>query len=121
MMVYASSEVHSSVQKAVELVGLGSESLRLIPTNDEFQIDINTLETVIEHDRANGHEPFCMIGCAGTVNTGAFDDLEQLANICQRENLWFHVDGAFGALAVLLAEILSPIEKEDAPCWGTPS
>jgi len=105
MMVYASSEVHSSVQKSIELLGLGSDSLRLIPANNKFQIDVQALEEAVAQDRQAGLEPFCIVGCAGTVNTGAFDDLERLAEICQKEGMWFHVDGAFGALAVLSPEL----------------
>ncbi len=117
MMVYASSEVHSSVQKAVELLGLGSDSLRLIPVNVECQIDIHGLEEAIAQDQAAGHEPFCIVGCAGTVNTGAFDDLDRLADICQSAGLWFHVDGAFGALAALspdLESLTSGMERADS-------
>jgi aromatic-L-amino-acid decarboxylase len=99
MMLYASQEVHSSIQKAVELLGLGSEALRLLPVNDYFQIDIETLKTAIAKDREDGYLPFCVVGAAGTTNTGGIDDLEALADLCQQENLWFHVDGAFGAWA----------------------
>ncbi|MGB3716998.1 MAG: aminotransferase class V-fold PLP-dependent enzyme [Candidatus Promineifilaceae bacterium] len=117
MMVYASSEVHSSVQKAVELLGLGSNSLRIIPVNAEFQIDVRELEEAVAQDKAAGHEPFCIVGCAGTVNTGAFDDLDRLADISQSAGLWFHVDGAFGALAALspdLDPLTSGMERADS-------
>lgn len=101
MMLYASQEIHSSIQKAVEILGLGSDALRLIPVNDVFQIDLQALKTAIAQDRDEGHVPFCVIGGAGTINTGAIDDLNVLADICQLENLWLHVDGAFGAWAAL--------------------
>jgi glutamate/tyrosine decarboxylase-like PLP-dependent enzyme len=101
MVLYASQEIHSSVQKAVELLGLGSAALRLVPVNDYFQIDLEALKTTITQDREEGHQPFCVVGAAGTTNTGAIDDLEALADICQQEGLWLHVDGAFGAWAVL--------------------
>ena len=117
MMVYASGEVHSSVQKSLELLGLGSDSLRLIPVNNEFQINAQALEKAVAQDRQAGLEPFCIIGCAGTINTGAFDDLERLADICQKEGLWFHVDGAFGALAALspkLKHLTSGMERADS-------
>ncbi len=107
MTLYASEETHSSNLKAVELLGLGQESLRLIPVNAEYQIDLNALEAAIAADRQAGHHPYCVIGNAGTVNTGAFDDLAALADLCQRENLWLHVDGAFGALAALAPELRS--------------
>ena len=102
MVLYASQEIHSSIQKAVELLGLGSDALRLVPVNDYFQIDLEALKATIAQDRADGHQPFCVVGAAGTTNTGAIDDLDALARICQQENLWLHVDGAFGAWAALV-------------------
>jgi glutamate/tyrosine decarboxylase-like PLP-dependent enzyme len=105
MCLYASSETHSSVQKAVELMGLGSQALRKIPVNAEFQIDLAALETHLAADRQAGWQPFCLVGNAGTVNTGAFDDLQALAEIAEREGLWYHVDGAFGALAALSPDL----------------
>jgi glutamate/tyrosine decarboxylase-like PLP-dependent enzyme len=101
MMLYASEEIHSSIQKAVELMGLGSDSLRYIPTNQAFQINLESLAQAITADRNAGLLPFCVVGAAGTVNTGAFDDLEALADLCAREELWLHIDGAFGAWAAL--------------------
>jgi len=117
MVLYASREVHSSVQKAAELLGLGSEALRLIPVNAEFEMNVDALETAIAADRAAGAHPFCVVGCAGTVNTGAFDDLERLADLCRREGMWFHVDGAFGALAALapdLRPLVRGMERADS-------
>src|SRR5579859_6360848 len=93
MICYASTETHSSVQRAIELLGLGSDSLRQIPVNADYQIDIAALEKAIAADRAAGNQPFCIVGNAGTTNTGAFDDLSRIADICQREGLWFHADG----------------------------
>jgi aromatic-L-amino-acid decarboxylase len=101
MVLYGSEEMHSSIQKAVELLGLGSNALREIPVNDDFQIDIAALQTTIIRDRERGFHPFCVVANVGTVNTGAIDDLNGLADICEAENIWFHVDGAFGALASL--------------------
>jgi aromatic-L-amino-acid decarboxylase len=101
MLLYASQEVHSSIQKAVELLGLGSEALRLLPVNEYFQIDLQTLKATITKDREDGYLPFCVVGAAGTTNTGGIDDLDALADLCQQENLWLHVDGAFGAWAAL--------------------
>lgn len=117
MMLYGSSEMHSSLQKAAEMLGLGNEALRRIPVNADFQIDVPALERAIADDRAAGHQPFCVIGNAGTVNTGAIDDLAALADICQREDLWFHVDGAFGALAAVspdLRPMLAGMERADS-------
>jgi len=110
LTVYGSHEMHSSIQKAVELLGLGSDSLRKIAVNSDYQIDLIALQAVIQEDRARGYQPICIVGNAGTVNTGAFDDLKALADICQREELWFHVDGAFGALACLDPELCTLID-----------
>jgi glutamate/tyrosine decarboxylase-like PLP-dependent enzyme len=117
MTLYGSKETHSSVQKAVELLGLGSKAFRQISVNKDFQIDLFELETNIARDRETDCQPFCVVGNAGTVNTGATDDLEALAQICDRENLWFHVDGAFGALAALSPELrplVGGMEKADS-------
>ena len=107
MVLYASQEIHSSIQKAVELLGLGSEALRRLPVNDHFQIDLKTLKATILEDREKGYMPICVIGAAGTTNTGSIDDLNALADLCQQENLWLHVDGAFGAWATL-----APAERD---------
>ncbi|MGD9182195.1 MAG: aminotransferase class V-fold PLP-dependent enzyme [Desulfobacterales bacterium] len=117
LTMYASTEIHSCIQKAVELLGLGSNSLRKVPVNDDFTVNIKALETAISVDRETGLEPICIIGSAGTINTGAIDDLEALADVCKREGLWFHVDGAIGAVAVLaenVKEQLCGIERADS-------
>lgn len=117
MTVYASSETHSSNYKAIELLGLGKQSMRLIPANDRYAIDLQELELAIQADKAAGYRPICIIGNAATTNTGAFDDLDALANICERERLWFHVDGAFGALAALsneLRDLVAGMERADS-------
>jgi aromatic-L-amino-acid decarboxylase len=117
MVLYGSHEMHSSIQKAVELLGLGNHSLRKIPVNADFEIDVLALEQAISDDRAAGHQPFCVIGNAGTVNTGAIDNLNELANICERGRLWFHVDGAFGALVALspaLQHLVVGMERADS-------
>jgi glutamate/tyrosine decarboxylase-like PLP-dependent enzyme len=101
MVLYASQEVHSSIQKAVEILGLGSDALRKIPVDDNFQIDLAALQETIAADRQQELHPFCVVGAAGTVNTGAVDDLNALADICEREDLWLHIDAAFGAWAAL--------------------
>jgi len=104
MVLYASEEAHSSVQKAIELLGLGSEALRFIPVNRRFQINIDKLNEAIMRDRHDGFSPFCIVGAAGTTNTGSVDDLKSLSSLCKREKLWFHIDGAFGAWARLTSE-----------------
>jgi len=109
MVLYASEEAHSSIQKAVELLGLGSEALRLLPVNDFFQINVAKLNAAIIRDRQEGFTPFCVVGAAGTTNTGSVDDLNALADLCKREKLWFHVDGAFGAWARLSPKAKSAV------------
>ena len=105
MTFYCSTETHSSVQKAVEMLGLGADHLRQIPVNEEFQIDLPALQQTIVEDRDAGHKPTCVVGNAGTINTGAIDPLDSLADICEREGMWFHVDGAFGAWAALAPQL----------------
>jgi glutamate/tyrosine decarboxylase-like PLP-dependent enzyme len=117
MTFYGSVETHSSNQKAVELLGLGSAALRQIPVNAEFQIVLPALEAAVSKDRRDGFHPICVIGNAGTVNTGAIDDLKALADFSEGEDLWFHIDGAFGALAALSPELrplLSGLERADS-------
>ncbi|RTL59054.1 MAG: aminotransferase class V-fold PLP-dependent enzyme [Sphingobacteriales bacterium] len=104
LVVYASTETHSCLQKAVELLGIGSEHLRKIAVDENYQVRIDLLEEQLKQDKANGFLPFCIVGNAGTVNTGAIDDLEIIAAIAKREGMWFHVDGAFGAVPKLLPE-----------------
>ena len=97
MTLYCGDETHRCLERSVELLGLGNEALRKIPTDDSCRIRLGDLEKAIREDRERNCHPFCVIGCAGTTNSGAFDDLEALADIAQREDMWFHVDGAFGA------------------------
>ncbi len=101
MTYYGSAEMHSSLRKGVELLGLGSQQLRAIPVDEGFRIDTAALHKQLEEDREAGFKPVCLIGCAGTVNTGAIDPLNELADIAKEYGLWYHIDGAFGALAYL--------------------
>jgi aromatic-L-amino-acid decarboxylase len=116
-VAYASAAAHGCIAQALDLCGLGSDALRLIATNARHQIDPKALGNAIATDRAAGFSPFLVVGTAGTVDVGAVDDLMSLADIAQREALWFHVDGAFGALAILapdLAPRLAGIERADS-------
>ena len=113
---YASQAVHGSIGKALDLAGLGSDSLRLIAADDQGHVDLTLLAQKIEQDRDAGFTPFLIVGCAGTVDTGAIDDLDGLADLCMQQDLWFHVDGALGALGMLapdLAPRLKGMERAD--------
>lgn len=101
LMVYASTEIHSCNQKALELLGLGNTSLRKVAVGDDYRMDMTALQRAIADDRAAGLQPICVIGTSGTVNTGAIDPLNDIADLCAREKLWFHIDGAIGAVAAL--------------------
>jgi glutamate/tyrosine decarboxylase-like PLP-dependent enzyme len=117
MTLYCSDEVHSSIQKAVELLGFGNDALRLIPVNEAMQIDIDSLESRIKTDRGAGYHPICIIGAAGTTNTAAVDDLNALADISAKEGCWFHIDGAFGAWAAIAPEyrhLVAGMERADS-------
>lgn len=117
LTVYASTEIHSWAQKAVELFGMGSASLRKVPVDGHFRIRMDALRAMIAEDRAAGHRPICVMGSAGTVNSGAIDDLDALADLAAEQDLWFHVDGAFGALARLspnLAPLVKGMERADS-------
>ncbi|SFR58312.1 Glutamate or tyrosine decarboxylase [Yoonia tamlensis] len=102
---YTSTQTHSCVARTFDMLGLGSDALRKIPVNAAFEIDTEALQAAITADRAAGLTPFAIIGTAGAVNVGAIDDLAALADIAASENLWFHVDGAFGATAILSDKI----------------
>ncbi len=117
LVAYASTEIHSCNKKAVETLGLGSDGLRTIAVNADYTINLDALKQQIRQDRAAGMIPFCVIGTAGTINTGAIDDLQALADLCQQEKLWFHVDGAIGAVAILADNVrdkLKGIERADS-------
>jgi len=101
LCAYASAEAHGCVRQAMELAGVGSDFLRLIETDAEGALRLDRLRAAIEADKAEGLKPFLIVGTAGGVNFGAFDDLDALADIAAGEGLWLHVDGAFGALTAL--------------------
>ncbi len=114
---YTSEQTHSCVARAFDILGLGADALRKIPTDEAFEIDLWALRGAIAADRAAGLRPFAVIGTAGAVNVGAIDDLAALADIARDEGLWFHVDGAFGATAILSPEVrprLDGLERADS-------
>jgi aromatic-L-amino-acid decarboxylase len=108
-VLYGSTQTHNSVTKAVQTLGLGRRALRLVPTNARYEIDVSALQRAITDDRAAGYRPFCIVANAGTVNTGATDDMLALADIAAANGLWLHVDGAFGALAALSPRLRSRV------------
>lgn len=103
-LVYASRETHTWVQKAADLFGLGSQAIRWVETDEDQRLRADLLDEMITADLKAGHRPLMVIGTAGTVATGAIDPLPEIAGICQRHDIWFHVDGAYGALAAALPE-----------------
>jgi aromatic-L-amino-acid decarboxylase len=117
LTAYASSAAHGCIAKAMDLCGLGSDALRLIPTDGRQRMKLEALEAAICEDLEAGRSPFLAVGTAGTVDTGAIDDLARIAGLCGKHKLWFHVDGAYGALAKLapdLAPRLDGIERADS-------
>lgn len=110
LRAYASTGAHVCISQAFEISGLGSDALRRIPTDASYRMDLQALHRAIAEDRAAGLSPFLVVGTAGTVDTGAIDDLDAVADLCAKEQLHFHVDGAFGALAVWSRE-LAPLVK----------
>jgi glutamate/tyrosine decarboxylase-like PLP-dependent enzyme len=99
LLVYASMETHTWIQKAADLFGLGTDAIRWIGTDEEQRMDSSALRRQVEQDLRAGHQPFLVVGTAGSVGTGAVDSLPEIAAICREHELWFHVDGAYGALA----------------------
>ncbi|HKD17516.1 MAG TPA: pyridoxal-dependent decarboxylase [Thermoanaerobaculia bacterium] len=99
LRVYASEETHTWIHKAADLFGLGTDAIRWVPTDPTQRMDVSALERLVAEDRAAARFPFLVVGSAGTVSTGAVDDLPRLAALCRREGLWFHVDGAYGGFA----------------------
>jgi aromatic-L-amino-acid decarboxylase len=99
--IYASSEVHMSIPKAMAVLGLGRTNLRLIPVDESFRMRPDALRQTIERDKREGTRAIAVVATAGTVNTGAIDPLHEIAQIAREHSLWFHIDGAYGALAAL--------------------
>lgn len=116
-IIYLSDQAHSSNIKAINILGFKKEQIRIIPTDLEFKFSINKLKNAIARDKIEGLKPFCLIASSGTTNTGTIDPLEELAAISKKENIWFHVDGAFGGAVILSKngkKMLKGIEKADS-------
>ena len=126
LCAYASAAAHGCIAQALQLAGIGSEFLRRVPCDDSGACRVDVLASLIAADRAAGLVPFFVVGTAGTVDIGAIDPLADLADLCRREDLWFHVDGAFGALAAfspVLRPLLAGLERADSVAfdfhkWG---
>jgi len=117
LRAYCSRETHTWIQKAADIAGLGTESVRWIDVDDQFRIDVDALRARIREDIAAGDKPFLVVGNAGTVSTGAVDDLQELAKLCREFEVWFHVDGAYGALAAAAPEaagLFAGMEEADS-------
>jgi glutamate/tyrosine decarboxylase-like PLP-dependent enzyme len=117
LVAYAATGVHDSVAKAMRIAGLGSGALHLIPAEAGRAMDVPALRARIAADRADGAQPFAVVATAGSVDAGVFDDLDAIADVCVDERLWLHVDGAFGALAILspaLAPLVRGIDRADS-------
>ncbi|HEX7176246.1 MAG TPA: aminotransferase class I/II-fold pyridoxal phosphate-dependent enzyme [Pyrinomonadaceae bacterium] len=99
--IYVSDQVHLSIPKAADILGIGREQVRVVASDDNFRMDVRSLRESIERDARVGLRPFCVVASAGTVNTGAVDPLAEVAAVAREHQLWFHVDGAYGALARL--------------------
>lgn len=117
LVAYTSASAHVSIAQAMDMAGIGTEALRKIPLNEKFQMDTEALARAIAADRALGMTPFLIAATAGTVDVGAIDPLADIADIAARHGIWFHVDGAYGALGMLapdIAPLLAGIERADS-------
>ncbi|MBA4746197.1 MAG: aminotransferase class V-fold PLP-dependent enzyme [Muricauda sp.] len=116
-VIYLSDQAHSSNIKAIRVLGFKKEQIRIIPTDNELKFSVNKLKNCIAKDRLEGLYPFCLIATAGTTNTGTVDPLVELGNICKKEDIWFHIDGAYGGAAILSKkgkQAMKGIEKADS-------
>lgn len=117
LRLYASTQAHTCVQKAVELLGLGSECIRWIGVGADFRISVDELRQAIDDERRTGWHPFCIVGNAGSVQTGAIDPLDQLADVAAETGTWLHLDGAYGAVGILdpnLRKEFAGLERADS-------
>ncbi len=115
--VYFSDQTHSSVERALRILGFAPAQMRRIPAGEDFRLPLDALAQEVARDRSFGRIPFCVVANAGTTSTGAVDPLRELAAFCREEDLWLHVDGAYGAAAVLAEEgrrALDGIEQADS-------
>lgn len=119
-VAYVSEQTHSSVAKGLRIIGIPNSRIRKVATNSAFQIDMDMLKDMIAKDKENGFIPFVVIGTAGTTNTGSIDPLEEIAKICSDNQMWFHIDGAYGASVLLSPKyrhLLKGTELADSISW----
>jgi glutamate/tyrosine decarboxylase-like PLP-dependent enzyme len=117
MTLYASDQIHLSIPKAADVLGIGRDNVRVVPSGHDFKIDVRALREMIEADGRRGSRPFCVVASAGTVSTGAVDSLDEVARVARERSLWFHVDGAYGALAASVESrraLFAGIEEADS-------
>jgi aromatic-L-amino-acid/L-tryptophan decarboxylase len=112
-VLYTSAEAHSSVRKAALTLGLGIDAVRSVPVDDRFRMDVAALEEAVAADRSAGHEPFAVVATVGTTSTTSIDPVPTIADICERERLWLHVDGAYGGTAAIVPELRHVLEGVD--------
>jgi aromatic-L-amino-acid/L-tryptophan decarboxylase len=116
-VIYFSDQTHNSIEKALRVLGFAREQFRMLPSDEDFRLPVESLRRAVAEDRADGKRHFCVIANAGTTNTGAVDPLDQIADLCGQENLWLHVDGAYGAAARLSErgrKLLTGIDRADS-------
>ncbi len=117
LRLYCSEQAHSSIERAAMTLGIGQHGVRKIPTDAAFQMDIGALRTALAHDRSAGWLPFCVVATAGTTSTTAIDPVPAIADVCEEQNLWLHVDAAYGGAAALVPEyryVLAGCERADS-------
>lgn len=114
---YTTEQAHTAALNALTVLGIARDQVRVIATDDRYRMNVEELRQAIAEDTVASKQPFCVIATAGTTNTGAIDPLDEIANVCERERLWFHVDGAYGAMATLTPQgkqLLSGLERADS-------
>ena len=119
---YLSDQAHSSVRKALKLLGFRKDQIVILPSDKEFKLDVKLLEEAIIKDKSEGKIPFLVVGTLGTTNTGTIDPLSEIGDIAQKYNMWFHVDGAYGAsslISPIYRNFSKGIEKSDSLTWDT--
>ena len=117
LLYMADHEGHSSVIRVADMLNLGRNAVRLVPSREDFTLDVEALEALLDEDVSRGDRPFCVVAQAGSINVGAIDPMEDIARVCQERGLWFHVDGACGAVGAMLPEkrpLFRGMEKADS-------